>query len=140
MERAFRSAHGRATHSRSIGSWPHTRRHHQRMGRSRGRLCPRSLRLPPLFLIIAHGPLSLLPMTTITTAPPARHPLPEIIHKVTSSYLLRRLAKALFSIWLVITITFFMIRALPGNAVDVLIQELTAQGMSPDDARNQAAS
>jgi peptide/nickel transport system permease protein len=79
-------------------------------------------------------------MTSLATAPSARRPLLEIIHKVTSSYLLRRLAKALFSVWLVITITFFMVRALPGSAVDVLIQELTAQGMSPDDARNQASS
>jgi len=62
------------------------------------------------------------------------------LQKIASSYLLRRLAKALFSIWLVTTITFFVIRAMPGNAVDILIQELTAQGVSPEDARNQAAS
>jgi peptide/nickel transport system permease protein len=54
--------------------------------------------------------------------------------------MLRRLVKALFTIWFVTTITFFVVRAMPGNAVDILLQELTAQGMSPDDARNQAAS
>ncbi len=63
-----------------------------------------------------------------------------LIRKLTSSYLLRRLAKALFSIWLVTTITFFVIRAMPGNAVDILIQDLTNQGMSPEDAKNQAAA
>ncbi|HET6823463.1 MAG TPA: ABC transporter permease, partial [Anaerolineales bacterium] len=34
----------------------------------------------------------------------------------------------------------FVIRAMPGSAVDVLMQELTAQGVSPEDARNQAAA
>lgn len=57
-----------------------------------------------------------------------------------SNFLLRRLVKALFTIWLVATITFFVIRAMPGSAVDILIQDLTNAGYSPDDARNQAAS
>ncbi len=29
---------------------------------------------------------------------------------------------------------------MPGNAIDILMQDLTAQGVSPDDARNQAAA
>jgi peptide/nickel transport system permease protein len=79
-------------------------------------------------------------MTTITTSQPTSPTLLDGIRKLTSSYLLRRLVKALFSIWLVATITFFVIRAMPGSAVDVLMQELTAQGVSPEDARNQAAA
>jgi peptide/nickel transport system permease protein len=79
-------------------------------------------------------------MTTITTSQPTSPAWLDSIRKIASSYLLRRLAKALFSIWLVATITFFVIRAMPGSAVDVLMQELTAQGVSPDDARNQAAA
>jgi peptide/nickel transport system permease protein len=79
-------------------------------------------------------------MNTITTSQTTRHTLLDNIQKLTSSYLLRRLAKALFSVWLVATITFFVIRAMPGSAVDVLMQELTAQGVSPEDARNQAAA
>lgn len=63
-----------------------------------------------------------------------------ILERITSNFLLRRLVKALFTIWIVTTITFFVIRAMPGNAVDILIQELTMQGVSPDDARNQAAA
>jgi len=62
------------------------------------------------------------------------------IRKIASSYLLRRLVKALFSIWLVTTITFFMIRGMRGSAIDVLMQDLTEQGVSPDDARTMAAS
>jgi peptide/nickel transport system permease protein len=64
----------------------------------------------------------------------------NVLQKITSNYLLRRLVRAVFTIWLVTTITFFVIRAMPGNAVDILIQELTAQGMSPEDAKNQAAA
>ncbi len=63
-----------------------------------------------------------------------------VLDRITSNFLLRRLFKALFTIWIVTTITFFVIRAMPGNAVDILIQDLTLQGMSPDDARNQAAT
>ena len=79
-------------------------------------------------------------MTTTITSTTHRTPLLDVIQKVSSNYLLRRFVKALFSIWLVTTITFFVIRAMPGNAVDILIQELTAQGVSPEDARNQASA
>jgi peptide/nickel transport system permease protein len=59
---------------------------------------------------------------------------------VKSNYFFGRIAKALFTIWLVASVTFFVIRAMPGSAVDILIQDLTTAGYSPDDARNQAAS
>ena len=79
-------------------------------------------------------------MATITTSPPTQSAPLGFVRRITSNFLLRRLLKALFSIWVVTTITFFVVRAMPGNAVDVLIQELTNQGMSPEDARNQAAA
>lgn len=63
-----------------------------------------------------------------------------IIDKVKNNFLLRRIVKALFTIWVVTTITFFVIRAMPGNPVEIMIQELTAAGVSPDDAKNQAAA
>ena len=78
--------------------------------------------------------------TTISSPPVARSTLLVWLERITSNFLLRRLLKALFTIWFVTSITFFVVRAMPGNAVDILLQELTAQGMSPDDARNQAAS
>ncbi len=59
---------------------------------------------------------------------------------LTSNFLVRRFAKALFTIWFVATITFFMVRAMPGNALDVMIQDLTTQGYSPQDARDRAAA
>ena len=79
-------------------------------------------------------------MTTTTALTPRRRTLSNGIQKITSNYLLRRLARAIFSIWLVATITFFVIRGMPGNAIDVLMQDLTAQGVSAEDARNQAAA
>lgn len=56
-----------------------------------------------------------------------------------SNYLLKRIIQALFVIWFVMSVTFFVIRAMPGNAVDILIQDLTNAGMSPDEARTQAS-
>jgi peptide/nickel transport system permease protein len=79
-------------------------------------------------------------MTTIATSTTPPNIWLNGIQKIASNYLLRRLVKALFSIWLVTTITFFVVRAMPGNAVDILIQDLTNQGMSPEDAKNQAAA
>jgi len=63
-----------------------------------------------------------------------------MVDKVRNNFLLRRILKALFTIWVVTTITFFVIRAMPGNAIDIMIQDLTLAGVSPDDARNQAAA
>ncbi len=77
-------------------------------------------------------------MTTQTQS--SSFSLLALLDRVTSNFLLRRVVKAFFTVWLVTTITFFIVRAMPGNAVDILLQELTAAGMSPDDALNQAAS
>lgn len=63
-----------------------------------------------------------------------------LFDKIKNNFLLRRIVKALFTIWVVTTITFFVIRAMPSNPVDIMIQELTAAGVSPDDAKNQAAA
>lgn len=86
-------------------------------------------------------------MTTPTSTTAVQTPqMPErarvliLAGKITSNYLLRRLVKALFTIWVVSTITFFVIRAMPGNAIDILIQDLTLQGVSPADAEAQAAA
>ncbi|MCI0477376.1 MAG: ABC transporter permease, partial [Anaerolineales bacterium] len=60
--------------------------------------------------------------------------------KFKSNYALQKSTQALFVVWVVISVTFFVVRAMPGNAVDILIQELTTAGFSPEDAANQAAS
>ncbi len=79
-------------------------------------------------------------MATATLSSLSRPGLLIWLEKITNNFLLQRIVRALLTIWIVTTITFFVIRAMPGNAVDILIQELTAAGVSPDDARNQAAA
>lgn len=66
-----------------------------------------------------------------------RSPLSRIWH----SYVLRRILRAIFIVWLVATAVFFMVRLLPGNPVDVYInKQITEYGMSYDAAAAQAAS
>lgn len=63
------------------------------------------------------------------------------VKKVTNSYVVRRLGVALIKILIVISLTFFLIRLMPTNPVDVYVQELvTTYGMSAAEARNQAAA
>jgi peptide/nickel transport system permease protein len=60
--------------------------------------------------------------------------------RLKSNYLLQKIVQAIFVVWFVTSVTFFVVRAMPGNVVDILIQELTTAGVSPEDARAQAAS
>ncbi len=61
--------------------------------------------------------------------------------RIFSNYILRRLVKAVITIWLVITATFFIIRLMPGSPVEIYIQEqMSLYGMSYDDARAQASA
>ena len=58
-----------------------------------------------------------------------------------NSFLLRRLLKALFTAFVVITLTFFLIRLLPSNPIELFIQELMVQYSMPyHQARDQAAA
>ncbi|MDQ3656701.1 MAG: ABC transporter permease, partial [Chloroflexota bacterium] len=58
-----------------------------------------------------------------------------------SNYLARRLLRAFLTIFFVMTLTFFMVRLLPGNPIDVYISEqITLYGYSYEEARNQALS
>lgn len=51
-----------------------------------------------------------------------------------------RLLKAVLTIYIVVTITFFLVRLLPGNPADVYIQNLITQyGMTYQEAKNQAS-
>ncbi len=58
----------------------------------------------------------------------------------TARYVAGRVVKAIFTIYVVATAIFFLVRLLPGNPVDVYINQQIAQyGMSYQDAANQAA-
>ncbi|MBX3015215.1 MAG: ABC transporter permease [Caldilineaceae bacterium] len=57
------------------------------------------------------------------------------------SYLLRKLLRTLFTIFVVTTITFFLIRLLPGNPVEIYVNQLVVTyGLPLHEARDQAAS
>lgn len=58
-----------------------------------------------------------------------------------SHFLVRRIAKAIFTIYFVSSLIFFMVRLLPGSPVEVYISQLVQQyGYSPEVARDQARS
>lgn len=77
------------------------------------------------------------PAVPITT--PERRP--SVASRIWHNYILRRLIRALFIIWLVTTATFFMVRLMPANPVDVFIAQLISQyGMTRDEAYTMAAS
>lgn len=85
-------------------------------------------------------------MTTSATAPDnlgnvQAGSAPNLLRRFTQNYYVRRIAKALFTIWIVITIIFFLIRLLPGNPVEQYIARLIeTQGMDYENARSQAAA
>jgi peptide/nickel transport system permease protein len=64
-----------------------------------------------------------------------------VASRILGSYLFRRVLKAMLTVYLVSTLTFFLVRLLPGSPIDVYITRLTTQyGMSYQDAANRAAA
>lgn len=71
----------------------------------------------------------------------SRGPFDLWIKRVRSNYVVNKVLKAIFTIWFVTSVIFFLIRLMPSNPVDVFIFELISQyGLSYDEARDQAAS
>lgn len=58
---------------------------------------------------------------------------------LTQSYALRVTLQAILTAWAAVTFTFFLIRLLPGNPVEVHIEQLMNRGYTMEQARNQAA-
>ncbi|HEU4328626.1 MAG TPA: ABC transporter permease [Roseiflexaceae bacterium] len=56
------------------------------------------------------------------------------------AFLLRSILKLILITWIVITLTFLMIRALPGNPIDIFVLSLMESGLSEREARTRAAS
>lgn len=52
---------------------------------------------------------------------------------------IRAVAKMVFMVWVVATITFVVVRALPGNPVDIFIQDLVRGGMPFAEAKQRAS-
>ena len=73
--------------------------------------------------------------------PSARRTFWRAFTRVSGSYIVRRVCKAILTIFFVTTLIFFLIRLLPGNPVEVFIQQQIGQyGFSYEDAANQARS
>lgn len=83
-------------------------------------------------------------MSTVTVSQETRKEPPSasrIYRTLRSSYLLRRLGKAFFTIWFVTTLIFFLIRLMPSNPIEVYINELIVQySLTYAEAKDQAAS
>src|SRR5579859_4427582 len=83
-------------------------------------------------------------MSTVTVAAPRRAVVPLAVARAAAavyhSYALQRVFKAIITIFLITSLTFFLIRLLPGNPVETYINTLIGQyGMSYADAASQAA-
>jgi len=65
----------------------------------------------------------------------------ETLHNISRNYTLRVLLQAVITIWAVMTFTFFLIRLMPGNPIDVLIEQiLTQEGISYQEAYDRVAA
>jgi peptide/nickel transport system permease protein len=63
------------------------------------------------------------------------------LQKITSNHLLKIILSRLFMVWIVITLTFFIVRALPGNPIDIFVTEQMEKfGLSEREARQRAST
>lgn len=78
----------------------------------------------------------------LTERPPvARSGWRAGVRRATRSYTLRVIVQAIFTIWAVTTFTFFLIRLMPGNPVELRIEELMVrQNLTYDEAYRAAAT
>ncbi len=61
-----------------------------------------------------------------------------MLQKIASNYVVKTIVRRLFTVLIVVTLTFFIIRALPGNPIDVFVYRLMDGGMSEEEARQRA--
>jgi peptide/nickel transport system permease protein len=81
-------------------------------------------------------------MTATEAAVPANPPtaVRRVAGRLYHSYVLRRVLKAILTVYLVATGTFFLVRLLPGNPVEVYINtQMSQYGVSYVEAASQAA-
>lgn len=63
-----------------------------------------------------------------------------LTRKSAAGYVVQKIGKALLTIYVVTTVTFFLVRLMPSSPLDVYVNSLLAQGMPLSDAQAQAAS
>lgn len=78
------------------------------------------------------------PSMTGREAEPA-NPFMQRVKDITSSYIFRVVIQGLITIWAVTTFTFVLIRLLPGNPVQIRIDQLMNQGYTYEHATSVAA-
>lgn len=79
-------------------------------------------------------------MTQTTTRSSGADALKRV-HAIATSFLVRRILKALATIFIVISLTFGLVRLMPGNPIETYTFELMSQyNMSYQEARDQAAA
>lgn len=88
--------------------------------------------------------MSAVPAAPIRVAPPDNHPaapsLGQRLRRFTRDYTVRIVVQGLITIWAVTTFTFFMIRQMPGNPVEIMIEGLMVrQNMTYEEAQRVAA-
>lgn len=76
----------------------------------------------------------------ITTEDTPQNPIWQRLKAITRSYTFRVVVQGLITIWAATTFTFVLIRLLPGNPVDIRIDQLMQLGFTLEEARNQAAT
>ncbi len=81
-------------------------------------------------------------MATVNPPTPARQRVDLLTwwDRLKSNYWVRSLFKMIAIVWVVSTLTFFIIRALPGNPVDIFTQTCVDQGYSEEECRTRAES
>lgn len=78
-----------------------------------------------------------IPHTAVSRVPRLTH----AVRRLVSNFLFRRFLKALFTIFFVTTLIFFLVRLMPSNPVEVYINELIVQySLTYAEARNEAAA
>jgi peptide/nickel transport system permease protein len=82
------------------------------------------------------------PATSVKTIPAASGPaIGSTIARVGSHYVVRRLSKAFFTIFFVTSLTFFVVRLMPGSPVDAYIaKQMGEYGISYTDAAAAASA
>src|SRR3982750_1386864 len=72
---------------------------------------------------------------------PASSGIVTTLRRIYQNYTVRLIVRAFITVWAVITFTFFLIRLMPGNPVDVYVQFLmNQQNLTYQEAQQQAAS
>lgn len=63
-----------------------------------------------------------------------------VLKKIYKNYWLRRIIRMLFTIWTTTTLIFFLIRLMPGNPYDLMVQEMMiTRGMTQEEAQDEAS-